>query len=165
MQVIDVFIPGEAVLSQQSPRLVAPLRIAAVAGSAYVSGDLARLPFESSLQAQGSSLNVTLIADRWVDDLFEPSIFSAMVRGLTSDAVDSGTASGNRGWNEIVQPQLRPENLHRIDDTRIRWVIPQQPEFDILIEEKLSVRIPPLALRSQQQVIARWPLTIWVVLF
>ena len=163
---INVYVPREAVLSDQLIVSPTQIRIDATRGNAYIAGGALRWANrERTIQSSAASatLELFLEADTWMADLGGSGAMATtkdLLAGLISDG-DEPT-----GWNAIVAPalqdncRLRPDErnlgalvfvcdaLTRVSDTILLIDIPHLPLYDITMPEVISLTVPRAAVLS-----------------
>ena len=163
---INVYVPREAVLSDQLIVSPTQIRIEATRGNAYVAGGSLRWQnFERTIQSPNvaATLELYLEADSWM-----PGVGNGQAMATTKDLLAGLVSDGNEptGWNAIVAPalqddcRLKPDernlgalvfvcdSLTRVSDALLSITIPTLGEYDVTLPEVISLTVPRAAVLS-----------------
>ena len=165
---LNVYVPREAVLSDQM--IVAPqqIRIDATPGEAFVAGGSLIGHWskpgvhitEAMLQAsQPVVLDLVLWRDEWVAGLGTPNVLPtnrALLAGLVSAQAEAS------GWNAVVLPALRAACnflqcplLERVTAQIARVTIPALAGYDVAMPETIALTVPREAVLSDRVIPGR----------
>ena len=143
--------------AQSSRRRSSSTRCAAPSASA---ARCSRTTRRGGRSARGLTLELTLEGDRWSPELNigerGRELVLELLRGLrakTKYAAGQALASTEpRGWDTVVQPQLKAHHVVRVDDTTVRVLIPQAANYDIREPEDVRLTVPADALLAGVEV-------------
>ena len=160
-ETVAVSLPGSVLTSRQRTVVAPAFILYAMRGTVRLGGTLLAYNSEGWLRsARGLTLELTLEGDRWSPELNigerGRELVLELLRGLrakTKYAAGQALASTEpRGWDTVVQPQLKAHHVVRVDDTTVRVLIPQAANYDIREPEDVRLTVPADALLAGVEV-------------
>ena len=139
---LSIVLPPLSLASNMS-LVVPPVAIEATAGLCFASGSLLDHLHEEDLRTQPLTLNLTLVADSWVE-LLELKYAHLLIAGITS------AQSEPHGWNAEYRDTLKPFHVNRLDARTVVVSLPARPSYDIERPETITIAIPPSAVASNR---------------
>ena len=153
-ETITLTAPEASLLSARQVVALPRFVITPIPGFGRLSNSLVSNNSETDVQGGGMQLTVTLVGDSWAPAIGQrgsgaaDSLTKQVLRAFISAQDEDG------GWNAVVQKALAYTELSYVKGDAITLTLPSFPAYDLLKAETISCNLPPVAVRSGQEIFA-----------